>query len=175
MRKQTGFTLIELVIVIIILGILGAVATPRLMSLINNSYQTNIERLYQSVQQAATISHLRAQRYHYVNLGFAIADKDTLKLADNLPEAQQVRFKFGYPEASGNGIIKMLDRDNDFSSEQDGSLYTYTHTDTSYTILRMAMRARGYRENDAEKCEVQYQTPKQAGQAAKITLFTQGC
>lgn len=39
----------------------------------------------------------------------------------------------------------------------------------------MAMRAKGYRDNDAEKCEVHYQAPSQAGQAPNITLFTEGC
>lgn len=134
MRKHTGFTLIELVIVIILLGILGAIATPRLMTLISNSYLINIKQLHQAVQQAATVSHLRAQRYHYAHRESVIVDKDTLKPADNLPSAQQVYFQFGYPQANGNGIIKMLDRDNDFSFEQDGSLYTYTHTNDTGVV-----------------------------------------
>jgi len=42
MRKQEGFTLIELVIVIVILGILAATALPRFINVTNDAYKAAV-------------------------------------------------------------------------------------------------------------------------------------
>jgi len=39
-RKQEGFTLIELIVVVAILGILAAVVTPRILSALENAKNT---------------------------------------------------------------------------------------------------------------------------------------
>lgn len=43
MKKQTGFTLIELVIVVIILGLLGAAAVPRFMNATDDAKDSAVE------------------------------------------------------------------------------------------------------------------------------------
>ena len=180
MRKHTGFTLIELVIVIVLLGILGAVATPRLFSLISDSHKTNLQVLHKAIQTAATIGNAKAILNGYVQDGYALADSsNNFKRSKRFEpgDERDITFYFGYPAASHDGIIRMLDRDKDFSSEQDGSLYTYTHTDGTYKTLRISLRGRGYRDlaNDAAKCELTYQQSSAPGQAPVIKLFSEGC
>lgn len=56
-RKEKGFTLIELVMVIVILGILAAFALPRFADLGGDARGSTIEGAAGSVRSAASIAH----------------------------------------------------------------------------------------------------------------------
>lgn len=60
-RKQQGFTLIELVVVIVILGILAAVAFPRFQDLTGNAQQAVVNGAAGALRSAAVISFARNQ------------------------------------------------------------------------------------------------------------------
>ena len=55
--SQRGFTLIELVVVIVILGVLAAFAVPRFMGLEREARVAAIRNLSGSVRSAATMAH----------------------------------------------------------------------------------------------------------------------
>ena len=57
MNKPSGFTLIELVVVITILGILAAFAIPRFASLESEARSAATQGLAGSVRSAATLAH----------------------------------------------------------------------------------------------------------------------
>ena len=57
MRNESGFTLIELVVVISILGILAAFAIPRFVSLETEARVATTQSLAGSVRSAAALSH----------------------------------------------------------------------------------------------------------------------
>ena len=56
MKKQTGFTLIELVMVIVILGVLGAVAIPNFVDLSGDAEDSAIRGVAGGITSAATIN-----------------------------------------------------------------------------------------------------------------------
>ncbi|MDP3704850.1 MAG: type II secretion system protein [Legionellaceae bacterium] len=57
MKNQKGFTMIELVIVIVILGILAAVAIPRFIDLQSNAQQAAIDGVAGSLGTASSINY----------------------------------------------------------------------------------------------------------------------
>ena len=57
MRHQTGFTLIELIMVIVILGLLSAVAIPKFVDLSDDAEIAAIEGVAGGISSAATINY----------------------------------------------------------------------------------------------------------------------
>lgn len=89
-KQQEGFTLIELVMVIVILGILAAFALPRFANLSGNARTAAVQGIGANVQSAAAIVHSQAL---VSNLASAAAATVSL-------EGQVINIKYGYPAAS---------------------------------------------------------------------------
>lgn len=73
-RKQEGFTLIELIVVVAILGILAAVVTPRVLNALDSAKQSGAETVGKQIQ-------LAMERYYVDNgsyPGDEVDDEDSL-------------------------------------------------------------------------------------------------
>jgi MSHA pilin protein MshA len=92
-NKQAGFTLIELIMVIVILGVLSAFALPRFADLGGDARTASISALGGAVKAAANIAH--AQQLANGESGVEPVDLDG---------ANGITMVAGYPTANGSGI-----------------------------------------------------------------------
>ena len=107
MKKQGGFTLIELVVVIVILGILAVTAAPRFLNLQDDAKNATLEGLAGAIQGASGIIYGKA----------AIAGIETSS-GPVSAGAGNVETAFGYPVATSEAIaaiVQGVGTDEDFT------------------------------------------------------------
>ncbi|EPA8653510.1 type II secretion system protein [Photobacterium damselae] len=94
MKRQGGFTLIELVVVIVILGILAVTAAPKFMNLQNDARNATLEGLKGAIQGAAGIVYGKAAIE-----GIEAAPTGKVSGANG-----SIDTVYGYPAATDDGI-----------------------------------------------------------------------
>ncbi|WP_305816043.1 type II secretion system protein [Photobacterium leiognathi] len=93
MSKQKGFTLIELVVVIVILGILAVTAAPKFLNLQNDARNASLQGLKGAIQGAASIVYGKAAID-----GVESADADAGKKVEGIDVV------YGYPKATSAAL-----------------------------------------------------------------------
>jgi len=145
--KARGFTLIELVVVITILGILAAFAIPKFISLDKQARIATVNGLAGSVSSAAAL----ARSMSMANGGSASASVSM--------EGQAVAMAFNYPDATTAGIPLAIN--------------TSGTTDFSYVAGATGVWTRGGAAAPLT-CIVTY-TPATATTSATTVATTGGC
>ena len=117
MKKEQGFTLIELVVVIVILGILAVTAAPKFMNLQGDARNADLQGLKGSITGAANIVYGKS-----AILG---QEATTGKVIDG---DNTITTSFGYPvigsginDASDDGIMKAINVGSDWVAKPDGT------------------------------------------------------
>ena len=116
-KQQSGFTLIELIMVIVILGILSAFALPRFAELGNDARIASLNGLAGSLRSAAAITHAEWLAQGSTGVVTLEGQPITLTAAN------------GYPDAVALGITRAAQVDAaayPASADAVGGTLTYT-------------------------------------------------
>ena len=115
-HRMQGFTLIELVVVIVILGILAATAAPKFMDIQKDARIAKLEGLKGAIRSAQNMTRSKA-----VIAGLETKDAplngtqiyvcESGSATDTCNASNGIAISHGYPAASAAGLLKALDLD----------------------------------------------------------------
>lgn len=155
-NQQAGFTLIELIMVIVILGVLSAFALPRFADLGGEARTSSVQAAAGAIRSAANIAHAKW-----------LADGNNAATVE-LEGKNDVAMVNGYPQALGVST--------------DGILYAAQISSTEYTVVAtdagsaagdsVVVQVPG--ASTATQCQVTYTAPA-ADSAPVITVVDTDC
>lgn len=115
--KRNGFTLIELVVVIVILGILAAIAAPKFMDLQTDARISAINGLSGAIKSAVNMSYAKSIIKGTDKLDNFCGVKNNANISNCPTGATEVFTKFGIPAAAVAGIVEALQNEESYDQK----------------------------------------------------------
>lgn len=172
MKQQNGFTLIELVVVIIILGILAVTAAPKFINLQGDARESSLKGLQGTLQGANSLVFAKA----------AISGKETLAVGDwaaddddgvDIGATDVAITSFGYLQATVDEINNAVEvtlgtADTDWIVDADDA-------DGTIVIMQNGAPASTGSGNSAVGCTLTYVQATSATVLPTYTVLDNGC
>jgi MSHA pilin protein MshA len=150
---QHGVTLTELIVVVLLLGILMAVAIPRFINLREASLTSTMQSTTGAIKSAAHLVYAKAQTKGVADLASASVDISGTTVAT----------VYGYPAGTAAGIDAVV-QTNGWQTRASvfSGAWVYWH---------------GVIDEDAgvAQCYLRYRQPSGVGQAPVVDVETSGC
>lgn len=165
--NQQGFTLIELIIVIVILGILAVTASPKFLDI-------------QSDARASTLEGVEASLKGAVNIAYSKALIQGVSGTTGTPESTTnpaIAMVYGYPDATEEVIVDLIETGDWVVGDDDSGTVRIYPSGTTYSGSDKDDYtddgASGDGSNDS--CYVSYLEAADASTPPVITLATDNC
>lgn len=147
--KQKGFTLIELIVVIVVLGILAAVASPRYLNFTKDAARASVEGLGGAVESAIDLQYGKAV--------IAVVERQETSTVNG------VDLRFGYPTASSLAASMSIDL-NKFTVQNEGSSSIISAPGFIPTTVNLS-----------NACQLTYTQSDAVGERPVVTYQLEGC
>ncbi|AVF96234.1 MSHA biogenesis protein MshA [Vibrio diabolicus] len=164
MKRQGGFTLIELVVVIVILGILAVTAAPRFLNLQSDARQSSLQGLKGAMTGASGIAYGKAaiegvetEKYDSTTNKYPTLDDGT-------------EIHVGYPAPNADGIIALVDG-LETGTEGDWSVYVDEANSTVFATFQTGEDLTAA----PSKCYVSYALDKSDADAVPVYKVNKDC
>lgn len=167
--QAKGFTLIELVVVIVILGILAVVALPRFINLSADARISTLIQVEASVKGANSLLFLKSHMPSYSTQAVPgrpdLLDIDMDKDGDfDVFSADNIDVRLKYRNLDNTDIIKRIDISDEFIVEEEGIDFTYIGYD---------LNTDGTVKSDA--CYFKYTQAQSESVPANYEIISTGC
>lgn len=160
-KKTAGFTLIELVIVIIVLGILTVIAAPKFIGLSKEAREKTLLQLQASVKTANTLVYSKTQMSSLKSQA-VVNRNDIIDIDLDGDGTAETRLKWGYLD--NTDVEKWITSDDKLIIQYQGIDITYIGYDLNNNTL----------VND-DQCYFRYTQATDANTPPLYDLNLQGC
>lgn len=99
MKRQGGFTLIELVVVIVILGILAVTAAPRFLNLQDDARNASLEGLKGAMAGASSMVYGKAA---------ILGQESAVSASIDIGTGTNITVEYGYPQATSAAMSQIV-------------------------------------------------------------------
>ncbi|RUO62427.1 prepilin-type N-terminal cleavage/methylation domain-containing protein [Pseudidiomarina insulisalsae] len=161
MKRQQGFTLIELIIVIVVLGILAVTAAPQFINFSSDARESTVKGAQASIQGAMQLVYARS----------LVNGTEDLSGQTVSTEGGDVDVEFGYPAAAVGGIDEAAGL-----SSADWTRYDSTDSgDLTANQAAFAPEGTTPSFDGTDSCHVLYTEAANADTAATVSVNVAGC
>lgn len=162
MKRNQGFTLIELIIVIVILGILAVTAAPKFLNFSKDARESTLKGVKGSLEAAAGLVHGKA---------LLQSKKGTVATPETLTDPAGVTVVESYPAATAANIRAIASLNEEEWDIVNGGSGHGSAADISVVI---SPKGSTVGTNAADACHVVY-TQAAASAQPVITAYSAGC
>ncbi|GLR04942.1 MSHA pilin protein MshA [Vibrio hyugaensis] len=179
MKRKSGFTLIELVVVIVILGILAVTAAPRFLNIQDDAREARLEGMKGAIASGLGIGFGKMavaglEHYRYVsNIGPDTGITPNTPAMDlpfpgcEVNGSNSCTFRYGYADADESSLSILVAELDDRHGESDWRVESDEDEITAYIY------ARDDGKSDATQCAIKYTPP--VNQSGEYTLEILPC